>query len=175
MIKLYLARLVKQQDGLTLVELIVAVALFGIIIVGTSAVYFQIIAITAESNNHMQAMRQVQNAGYWISQDVQQAMNIDTSDNIATTDATEVLTLNWNYTYSEYGQVKHLVVYSLDNGVLSRTDTMNDTTTTTMMVARDITVLSWDVSKNQVLISATVGGFRPSDAQRTYRIKLRTR
>jgi len=84
----------KDQKGFGLAELIVALAITGLITGGITMSIFQVFDINTRSNNHMTAVRQVQNAGYWISHDAQMAQSIDTVDDI-TTPEEEVLTLGW--------------------------------------------------------------------------------
>ena len=80
----------KDQKGFGLAELIVALAITGLITGGITMSIFQVFDINTRSNNHMTAVRQVQNAGYWISHDTQMAQSID--DNPT---APEVLILDW--------------------------------------------------------------------------------
>ena len=93
----------KDQRGFTLIELIVAIAITGLITGGITTAIFQVFSVNALSNNHMLALRQVQNAGYWISHDAQMAQNITLGDNPDTPPPadppnppeTEILTLVW--------------------------------------------------------------------------------
>jgi len=55
---------------------------------------FQVFSGNTRTSNHMIAVRQVQNAGYWISHDGQMAQVVSTNDDTGTAE-TEVLTLNW--------------------------------------------------------------------------------
>jgi len=67
----------KDQRGFTLIELIVAIAITGLITGGITTAIFQVFNVNTLSNNHMLALRQVQNAGYWISHDAQMAQATD--------------------------------------------------------------------------------------------------
>jgi len=84
----------KNQRGFTLVELVIALAITGIITGGITMTIFQIFSGNTRTSNHMTAVRQVQNAGYWISHDAQMAQSVDTTDDTLTPE-TEVLTLAW--------------------------------------------------------------------------------
>ena len=84
----------KNQRGITLIELLIAVGIAGIITGAITMTLFQVYAGNARSSNHMTAVRQVQNAGYWISRDAQMAQVISTEDNPNTPEI-EVLILNW--------------------------------------------------------------------------------
>ncbi|MFW0860383.1 MAG: prepilin-type N-terminal cleavage/methylation domain-containing protein, partial [Dehalococcoidia bacterium] len=84
----------KSQRGFTLIELIIAIAITGIIIGGIVMTIFQVISVNALTANHLTAVRQVQNAGHWITSDAKMAQSV------ATTGASGFpLTLTW----SEWG------------------------------------------------------------------------
>lgn len=57
----------KDQKGFTLLELIIGIALISLIITTVTMVIDQILSGSARSSNHMVAIRQVQEAGYWVS------------------------------------------------------------------------------------------------------------
>ena len=80
----------KDQRGFTLIEVIVAVAITGLITGGITMTIFQVFAGNARTSNHMTAVRQVQNAGYWISHDAQMAQSVIPGDG-----GEAVLTLAW--------------------------------------------------------------------------------
>ena len=63
----------KSQRGLTLVELLIAILLAGIVTAGITITIGHMFAWTTRTNNHMTAVRQVQSAGYWVSRDALQA------------------------------------------------------------------------------------------------------
>jgi prepilin-type N-terminal cleavage/methylation domain-containing protein len=66
----------KQQGGFTLIELIVGLALASLISVAVAMTMGLIFKVNASSSHRVDAIRQVQNAGMWITQDVQTAQNI---------------------------------------------------------------------------------------------------
>ena len=86
----------KDQRGLALIDLIVAIAITSAITGGIAMAIFQVFNINTQSSNHMLAVRQVQTAGYWISHDTQMAQITDPDPvDDGTTLGTEVLTLTW--------------------------------------------------------------------------------
>ena len=111
----------KNQRGFTLIELLVAIAITGLITGGLTTTIFQVFDINARSNDHMTAVREVQNAGYWISRDTQMAQSME-----ITGVSGFPLTLTWN----EYGGGDvHEVVYTLlvDNKLQREHYTNRDT------------------------------------------------
>ena len=95
----------RNQRGFTIIELLIAFALTGIVAGATTTTIVQVLDGSARSSNHMTAVRQVQNAGYWVSRDAQMA------ETVVTTGATGFpLTLTWIEWDS--GDA-HQVVYSL--------------------------------------------------------------
>ncbi len=101
----------RSERGFTLIELIVATAIVALIANAAGMGIFQVITGTERSNNHMTAVRQVQNAGYWISQDTLIAQSIVTDDDPETSEL-EFITLKW--TNWENGDV-HKIVYTLED------------------------------------------------------------
>jgi hypothetical protein len=59
-----------------MLEMAIALALAGILGVGITAFTIQTITETHRSNVHMQAVQQLENAGYWVSRDVQMAQTV---------------------------------------------------------------------------------------------------
>ena len=94
-----------NQMGIALVELLIAIFVTGIVTGGVTMSIFQVFSGNARSSNHMTAVRQVQNAGYWISRDTQMAQNL-----VPTEDPDGLpLTLAW----TEREGDEHQVVYTL--------------------------------------------------------------
>lgn len=61
----------KKQLGFTLVELMIAIAVSGVVTGAITTTIYQVITGNFRTSNHMTAVRQVQDAGYWVSHDVQ--------------------------------------------------------------------------------------------------------
>jgi len=88
-----------------MIEVVLALALTGIITGGITMSIFQVFNLNARTSNHMIAVRQVQNAGYWISHDTQMAQSVVT-DGGATGFPLDVTWTEWDGTVNE-------VVYTL--------------------------------------------------------------
>lgn len=111
----------KNQVGLTLIELLIALVIATIITSTTGMVIFQIFDGEARSSNHVDAITRVQNAGSRISTDAGMAQSWDTNDNPATPEL-ELLTLTW--TEWEDSEV-HTVVYRVVDNELQRVHSSN--------------------------------------------------
>jgi len=96
-----------NQQGFTLIELIIAIAITGIITGGITMTIFQVFDGNTRSSNHMIAVRQVQDAGYWVSHDGQMAQSV-----VVTGVSGFPLTLTW--TDWDNGDVIR-VEYTLDD------------------------------------------------------------
>jgi type II secretory pathway pseudopilin PulG len=110
----------KNQRGVALLSLMIALAISGIIMTAATMTTFQVINSSGRTSNHMFALRQVQNAGYWISYDVQMAQSVEPA---APPDADGLpLTLTW----SEYASsIEHQIVYDLVGDELIRSYSIN--------------------------------------------------
>ena len=107
----------KDQNGFSLVELIAAIGISGIIMIGLVILIFQLFIGHARSSGEMTVVRQVQQAGYYISRDVHMANIIDYAPA-----APEVVTLTWyRYTYHPDNQADrdgdgYRVIYTIEDG-----------------------------------------------------------
>jgi len=159
----------KNQRGVTLVELIIAVAITGIITGGITMTIFQVFGGNERTSNHMTAIRQVQNAGYWISHDTQMAQIVDT-DNLT---PPEILKLTW--TEWESGDV-HQVIYTLlvDNKLQREHYTnlnLDATTIVAQYINPDQTSCVWDdEGKLTLTVTATVVGWKSASETRIYEV-----
>jgi len=93
----------RDQRGLTLLELLIAIVLAGAVTSGITMTIFQVFDTSSRTSNHMIAIRQVQHAGKQVSEDLLQAHRWDPSG--------FPLTLNW----TDWDDVQHGIVYTLED------------------------------------------------------------
>ena len=108
-----LKAITKNQVGFTLIELMIALAITGIITGTTTMITFQVFDGEARSNNHMDAINRVQDAGRQVSRDAGMAQSVVWTDD----EDGFPLTLTW--TEWEDNET-HTVVYSIVGNNLYR-------------------------------------------------------
>ncbi|MBI2829987.1 MAG: prepilin-type N-terminal cleavage/methylation domain-containing protein [Chloroflexi bacterium] len=130
----------KNERGFTAIELLVALTI-TVFLGGTVTAAIWRTALTTEaSNNHMAAVQQVQNAGYWITRDAQMAETVIV-DNSTPTDW---LIMTWpEWDYGGNNTVIHWAVYSFDNvssgiGIIRRNYWSSAGATSQTLVAKNI-------------------------------------
>ena len=101
--RMKMKKLKKGERGFTLVELLIVLAITGLVTSGITMTVFQVFNINTRTTNRMTAVRQVENAGFWVSHDVQMAMYVSTSDFL------ELTWIEWDTSNN------HTVIYSLED------------------------------------------------------------
>ena len=100
-----------SEKGYTFIELLIAITIIVLASGAAGAAIFQIVRGTERNNDHMTVVRQVENAGYWISRDAQMAKTIS-ADNLTLPD---FLVMNWTELDDERNPVYHSANYSLED------------------------------------------------------------
>ncbi len=167
----------KNQKGLTLVELLVAIAIFGVVAGATNAVIVQMVQ-SSRTSAHMVAIRQAQSAAYRVNCDALQAQYV----NASASDGGFPLILNW--TVWDTGEA-HSVTYDLVNPSgdlyeLQREDETSNGTLTTIVgqyIYRGTepprqTSCSWNNTEKVLTLNITTKAGQEVEA-RTYKIKPR--
>lgn len=148
----------RRQGGFTLLEILVALAITGFIGAGLNTAIIQIMKVNALTNNYVIAVKQVENAAYWISRDVRMAQTVQPGGGSG---------FPLNLAWVEWGGTTHQIDYTLQNGQLIRSSSVNATPPVVMMVARHISSNADNTScqySNGVFnfkLTASVSGFRP--------------
>jgi prepilin-type N-terminal cleavage/methylation domain-containing protein len=143
----------KNERGMTLVELVVAVAVTGVIVVFLGTAIYQMTTVTDYGNDKLIAMHELQNAAHWFNCDGQEAVNASTAGglHLTSSDNTSIL-------------------YSLVGTELRRTEDGSQ-----MVLARNISSAVFSIDNRTVtmsLTSAPVGRYSVNQSG-TYRVYLR--
>jgi type II secretory pathway pseudopilin PulG len=108
-----------NEKGFTLIDLIIGVAITGIISLGATTSIIQVVQGNHDNRNHMTAIEHIQNAGYWISRDAMMAQEAVLG---ADEDSGFPLILKWG----EYdSDDEHEVVYDIMGNSLERQEYFN--------------------------------------------------
>jgi prepilin-type N-terminal cleavage/methylation domain-containing protein len=109
----------RNQKGFTLVEILVALAIEGILAGGIVAVIYTVSTVSSKNTDKMSAIVQVENAAHWLTRDTMMAQtHAAESDNYSSFP----LTLSWtDWDYTTHATVENNVVYTIVNGDLKRT------------------------------------------------------
>lgn len=100
------------EKGFVFVELLIALGIMALVVEATGMTIFQTMKSTQRNTNQITVIRQVQNAGYWISRDAQMAQSAKT-ENLT---APDFLILYWTMWDSEQNSIYHSVTYSIEAG-----------------------------------------------------------
>ena len=114
------------QAGFTLIEIIAAVAITGLIGFGASIATGQVLNQTTRNNDYTLASRNALNALYWISLDASMAQTVNGTEGFP---QTEDLSLYWK----GWDNTEYSANYTLEDGELKRIYSKNGQVTTTVI------------------------------------------
>jgi prepilin-type N-terminal cleavage/methylation domain-containing protein len=159
-----LKSIVKGQVGLTLIELLIALAITGIITGTVTMITFQVFDGEARANNHLDALSRVQNAGREISRDAGMAQIVEWPDGY-------IIRLIW---YGWEDDNTHRVDYSLENNELKREHYINDSLDSEYIFEHVFCERDPEASGIAFILTATVGiGSQQVSASRVYSVTPR--
>ncbi len=157
----------RHQKGFTLIEVMVATALTGIIGAGIAMAVYHVTNVSAQSTNHVIAVKQVENTIYWINRDGRMAQTIQPGGGSGFP-----LSLSW----VEWDNTTHQVSYTLQNSILQRSHSINGTQPAQMVVAQyinsnaDNTSAQYSTGMLTLKVTASVGGYGPASETRTAQV-----
>lgn len=144
--------MISNQKGFTLIEVILDLAISGLMMGALIPCLFQINRSTGNITDNMTGMLQVQNAGNWINRDVKLAAAIDLVEGAPPVDS---LAIEWTDIFNGSSQ-EHTVQYFIVDETLKRSyDGM------VISVAQFITNLEFSLSGSVVTVDITCS---PEDA-----------
>ena len=165
----------------TLAELMVAIAVSALIVVGSLLILRHVAVVTAENRSEMLAKLQVQYVGFWISEDALQAQSVGLKD----PDPEGIgfpLTLTWK----EWDGDENKVTYEVEGMVdemgrnlwrLKRGHTLNGESQGTIVVGEyldpGLTRCFWDESSDDLLVLEVTARVDRNEASDRYEIQPR--
>ena len=170
------------EKGYALVELLIAITIIALVSGAAGAATFQVLKNTERNNDYMTAVRQVENAGYWISRDAQMALSMNTTANLTLPD---FLSLSWTEWDVEGDPIYHSANYSFEDltdgiGKLKRTYGSSAGASEQTLVAQyiyydpdDVDATSNTSYENPVLTVKLTAVFEEFVETREYNIKRR--
>jgi prepilin-type N-terminal cleavage/methylation domain-containing protein len=174
-------KLKRGQRGFTLVELVIVVALAGLVSIAITATAFQVFTFSTRISNEMTAIRQVQQAGFWVSPDVMMSEPDEINVNPG---GGKFLVLRWQAHDGTWHEVDYILQSVPSTGVatLIRNNyvALNLTSTTTVAQYIDTSIdpstgkpktnCTWAGGTLTLTVTATVGGHSEN---RTYEVQPR--
>ena len=145
--------MMKDERGLTLVELIIATAITGLIVSVLGVAINQIINVTEYGNDRLIAMHELQNTAHWFNLDGQKASSANVNSEL-------LLTISANTS----------ITYALAGTELQRTSGGSP-----MTLARNISSANFSIENRVITMSITSSPEGRTDAgeQGTYKVSLR--
>jgi prepilin-type N-terminal cleavage/methylation domain-containing protein len=156
------ARKRSRETGFTLVEVLTALAILGLVIGPTSAAAITIMKISswdADINFHL---RQVQNAGYRILRDGLMAQTVTTTPGV-------FLSFSW----TDWDGNNHVVNYLLVENTIQRSYNGSQPYVVAEQIDTTTTTAQWDNEHGQLTVTITSLGTRMTRIQQVYIVRPR--
>ncbi len=157
--------IINKQKGFTLIEMIVVIAIAGLIFSAAAGTISQMFIINAQNTACMTVVKQVESAIHWVSRDMQMAQTVKTDD----PDPATVLTLTWVEWNIPKNQVQ--VTYTLNNGDLRRNHSVSGQTIVAHHIESTLVAPKpYTGGKLNFTITATLGGLRSASETRVVEV-----
>ncbi len=157
------------QQGFTLIEIVIVLGVALVLAGATVMSINQVISVNSTSSSHMTAVKEVENAVYYLTRDVQMAQQVNASSSSGFP-----LTLNW----VEWSGNSDTVTYSINSGRMERSLSVNGSTPTVMVIIAHVDTSRTNCNPGDktlaVRITSKVTGLRPESETRSFTIVRRT-
>ena len=139
----------KDRRGFTLIEVLIALAITALIVSVVTMSIFQVFDINARSSSRMIAIKQVQNAGYWISHDARMTQQDPVIEKHG--GQLESITLTW----TDLDGNQHQVHYTIEGDSLQRSYSVNAEEPSEFIVAKNIDVIDCTFTDGALALTIT--------------------
>ena len=146
-----------NQRGMTLIETIIALGISSVIILALTAAVYTIMNVTGRGNAEIMALRDVQSAAFWISNDTQMASDVTLEGG---GDPAEGMTVEW----TDYSGSPHSSIYSL-----SDTQLLRNYDDTTSVIAQYVSLAEFSVTDE--VLTYTIVSTPPGSWNTNQRVK----
>lgn len=162
---------VGRQEGITLIELLVALTLGAMIALAVAIGIHQILTGTTQTTNHNNAINQVRTAEHWISRDARMAKpgNVVVNNDPAETELLQILL--W---LNADGSMTSTITYTLEDGTLQRDRDGQQTFLADSIRPKEsgVTECQWDEPTQVLTVTLTAEVFTESET-RTFEVRAR--
>jgi len=154
-----------RQKGFTLIEILVAMAVGGILMAGVVLGIFQVSWGTVRTNDQVVALTDVNNAALWLKKDLQMVQSTSLTNGVTASS----VTLEWtDFTnFEEEENKNHTSTYALSPSGTKLIRTYDDTPS---VVGRHITSIGFTLAGRVINVVITATG--PGNSQRTETLKF---
>jgi prepilin-type N-terminal cleavage/methylation domain-containing protein len=169
-------RLLRHQRGFTAVEVLIAIAIAGIIGGVVITAVFQVVTTSLDSSARMTAIKEIENSIRWITDDALMAQTISSIG-----PGGFPLTLNWvEWDMASNQHVTHSVVYDLQGNELTQSASVNGGPPVASVLIHHLDVDTLMTNCNffsgvlTIKMTAEVKGYRTAAETRTFHIYPRS-
>lgn len=145
-----------NQHGMTLIETIIALGISSVVILGLTAAVYTIMSVTGRGNAEIMALRDIQSASFWISNDTQMAREVTLEGGGSPANG---VTLEW----VDYSGSPHSSIYNLEETRLIRN--YDDTTS---VIAQYVSSAEFSVTGD--VLTYTIVSTPPGRWSKTQRV-----
>jgi len=160
-----------REAGVTLVELLVALAIGSAIALAVAIGMHQVLTGTYQTNDHNTVINQVRNAEHWISRDARMAKPGNVTVNTDPGDSTFIQIVVW---LDADGTTTSTFTYTLDDGTLLRDRDGQQTFVAEHISDKeeDVTWCTWDNDTQTLTVTITAELVSVSET-RTFEVRAR--